>query len=89
MVRLVAKGFSLALGIAFQETFPPVEKFTTLCVLLALVVENDWELHSMDIKTAFLNGVLEEEINMECPEGIVENVQEGQACRLIKAIYGL
>jgi len=88
-VRLVAKGLSQEPGIDFQETFAPVAKFTTLRVLLALAPENDWELHSMDVKTAFLNGVLEEEIYMESPEGIVEKVQQVQACRLVKAIYGL
>jgi len=88
-VRLVAKGYSQEPGIDFQETFAPVATFTTLRVLLALVAENDWELHSMDVKTAFLNGVLEEEIYMECPEGVLEEPDGDRVCRLIKAIYGL
>jgi len=54
-----------------------------------LVAENDWELHSMDVKTAFLNGKLEEAIYMECPEGIIEPTDHGMACHLVKAIYGL
>jgi len=88
-VRLVAKGYSQEPGIDFHETFAPVAKFTTLRVLLALVAENNWELHSMDVKTAFLNGELEEAIYMECPEGIIEPTDHGMACRLVKAIYGL
>jgi len=88
-VRLVAKGYSQEPGIDFQETFAPVAKFTTLGILLAPVAENNWELHSMDVKTAFLNGVLEEEIFMECPEGIMEEYQGKKVCRLVKAIYGL
>ena len=85
----MAKGFSQKPGIDFQETFALVAKFTTLHVLLARVAENDWELHSMDVKTTFLKGVLEEEIYMECPEGVIEDSQAGKACRLVKAIFGL
>jgi len=87
-VRLVAKEYSQQPGIDFTETFAPVAKFTTLRVLLALVAENHWELHSMDVKKAFLNGVLEEEVYMHFPEGIDE-IPKGMVCRLVKAIYGL
>ena len=88
-VRLVAKSYSQEPGVDFRETFTPVAKFTTLRLLLSLIAENDWELHSMDVKTAFLNGELEEEIYMEFPEGVIAKHPPGHACKLIKAIYGL
>lgn len=94
--RLVAKGYSQQQGIDYEETFAPVAKFTTIRILLALSCENDWEIEGMDVKTAFLNGTLEERIYMQVPEGIAIPVnkntrtyQPPMACRLIKAIYGL
>ena len=85
----MAKGFSQQPGVDFHEMYAPVGKFTTLRVLVALVAENDWELYSMDVKTVFLNGELEEEVFMQCLEGLDEVPGPGYACRLIKAIYGL
>ena len=94
--RLVAKGYSRKQGIDYEETFTPVAKLTTIRILLALSCENDWEIERMDLKTAFLNGTLEESIYMEVPDGVVipanrnnQNYGPRMACRLIKAIYGL
>ena len=66
--RLVAKGFTQIPGIDFDETFSPVARFESLRLLLALAALEDWEIHQMDVKSAFLNGVLEEEIYMEQPQ---------------------
>jgi len=60
--RLVAKGYSQQHRIDYEETFAPVAKFTTIRVLLALSCENEWEVEGMDVKTAFLNGELEEQL---------------------------
>ena len=94
--RLVAKGYSQQAGIDYEETFAPVAKFTTIRLLLALSCENNWEIEGLDVKTAFLNGELEETIYMEIPEGVSVPVNKARggytqplACRLIKAIYGL
>jgi hypothetical protein len=85
--RLVARGFSQRPGIDYDETFAPVAKFTTIRVLLALAAATDWEIHQMDIKTAFLYGDLDEQIFMELPEGI--DADSNTICELRKSLYGL
>lgn len=95
--RLVAKGDSERQGIDYEETFAPVAKFTTIRVLLALSCESDWEVHGMDVKTAFLNSELEETVYMEIPEGVElpaakpprPEYTQPIVCRLQKSIYGL
>jgi hypothetical protein len=87
--RLVAKGFTQIPGIDYDETFSPVARFESLRLLLALAALENWEIHQMDVKSAFLNGVLNEEIYMEQPQGFITTGQENKVCRLKKAIYGL
>ena len=88
--RLVARGFSQRPGIDYFETFAPVAKFTTLRILLMLAAAADWEIHQMDVKTAFLCGDLDEEIYMEVPEGVaVDTNNKDIVCKLQKSLYGL
>ena len=87
--RVVAKGFTQILDIDYDETFSPVACFESIRLLLVLAMLEDWEIHQMDVKSAFLNGVLEEEIYMEQPQGFIAAGQENKVCRLKKAIYGL
>jgi hypothetical protein len=67
--QLVAKGFTQIEGVDFDETFSPVTCFESLRLVLALAMLEDWEIHQMDVKLAFLHGDLDEEIYMEQPIG--------------------
>ncbi|XP_074379364.1 retrovirus-related Pol polyprotein from transposon TNT 1-94 isoform X2 [Apium graveolens] len=86
--RLVVKGYAQIYGVDFSETFAPVARMETIRMLLALAAQKGWTVHQMDVKSAFLNGVLEEEIFVEQPEGFVCKGQEDKVYRLIKALYG-
>ena len=86
--RLVAKGFRQKEGVDFNEVFAPVSKHSTLRALLAVAAVEDLELHQLDIKTAFLNGVLEEEVYIEQPAGHEEGGRN-IGCLLHRALYGL
>jgi Reverse transcriptase (RNA-dependent DNA polymerase) len=87
--RLVAKGFTQILGLDYDETFSLVTCLDSIWILLALAMLEDWEIHQINVKTAFLNGNLDEEIYMQQPEGFIAAGQSGKVCRLRKALYGL
>lgn len=87
--RLVAKGFEQRKGIDYSEVFSPVAKYSTICLLCALVSLFGLILDQMDVVTAFLYGSLEEEIYMRQPEGFTRKGKERCVCRLLKSLYGL
>ena len=65
--RFVARGFSQKEGIDYEETFTPVSRYTSIRSVLALAVVMKWKIHLMDVKTTFLNGVVEDEVYVEQP----------------------
>jgi hypothetical protein len=87
--RLVAKGYTQKEGEDFLDTYSPVARLTTIQVLLSLAASHGLVIHPMDVKTAFLNRELEEEIYIDHPDGFVANGQEGMVCKLLKSLYGL
>lgn len=85
--RLVVKGYRQQEGIDYQEVFAPVSKYSTLRAVLSIAAAEDMEIHQLDIKTAFLNGELEEDVWCEQPQGYESG--KGLACHLQKSLYGL
>ncbi|KAK9017697.1 hypothetical protein V6N11_000703 [Hibiscus sabdariffa] len=86
---LVVKGFTQKFGIDFFDTYSPVTKISTIRALFALASIHKLHVHQMDVKTAFLNGELDEEIYMEQPLRFEAPGMEGKVCRLKKSLYGL
>ena len=87
--RLVAKGYTQKHGIDYFATYSLIARITTIRVLIALASIHKLVIHQMDVKTAFLNGELDEEVYMEQPEGFVVPGQEHKVCKLVKSLYGL
>nr|CAN83069.1 hypothetical protein VITISV_008960 [Vitis vinifera] len=87
--RLVAKGFTQKEGIDYKETFSPVSSKDSFRIIMTLIAHYDLELHQMDVKTAFLNGNIDETIYMVQPKNFESNDSKQLVCRLKRSIYGL
>ncbi|GJY99251.1 retrotransposon protein, putative, ty1-copia subclass [Tanacetum coccineum] len=85
--RLVAKGFTQTPMIDYEETFSPVADIRAIRILISIAAFYDYEIWQMDVKTAFLNGYLNEEVYMEQPEGFVNKKYPNPVCKLKR--YGL
>nr|GEZ07058.1 retrotransposon protein, putative, Ty1-copia subclass [Tanacetum cinerariifolium] len=87
--RLVAKGYTQTSGIDYEEPFSPVADIRAIRILIAIVAYYDYEIWQIDVKTAFLNGYLNEEVYMEQPKGFVNPKYPNRVCKLKRSIYGL
>ncbi|CAI7732064.1 unnamed protein product, partial [Closterium sp. NIES-54] len=87
--RYVARGFSQRQGVDFFQTFSPTPKMTTLRALLHVAAQRDYELHSLEFSTAFLQGSLHEEIWLRCPPGFTGSFPAGTQWSLRRPVYGL
>nr|CAN83010.1 hypothetical protein VITISV_010102 [Vitis vinifera] len=87
--RLVAKGFKQRESTDYFDTYASVARTTSIRILFALASIHNLFVHQMDVKTAFLNGDLNEEVYMEQPEGFVQLGNENKVCKLVKSLYGL
>ena len=87
--RLVAKGYSQLPGLDFHDTFSLVIKASTVCLVLSLAVSSHWPLHQLDVKNALLNGLLNETVYMEQPQGYADPRFPHHVCKLKWALYGL
>ncbi|CAI7739472.1 unnamed protein product [Closterium sp. NIES-54] len=87
--RYVARGFSHRQGVDFFQTFPPTPKMTPLRVLLHVAAQRNYELHSLNFSTAFLQGSLHEEIWLRRPPGFTGSLPTGTQWSLCRPVYGL
>jgi hypothetical protein len=87
--RLVAQGFCQKEGIDFEETFAPVARLESIRILLAFAASKGFKLFQMDVKSAFLNGFIEEEVYVKQPSGFENPKYPNRVFKLHKALYGL
>ncbi|GKD99243.1 retrotransposon protein, putative, ty1-copia subclass [Tanacetum coccineum] len=87
--RLVGKGYTQTYGVDYDETFSPVTDIRAIRILIAIATFYDYEIWQIDVKTAFLNGYLDEDIYMVQSKGFVDPNHPRKVCKLQRSIYGL
>ncbi|GJV95913.1 retrotransposon protein, putative, ty1-copia subclass [Tanacetum coccineum] len=89
MRSLVAKGYTQLYGVDYEETFSPSMDIRAIRILISIAAFYDYEIWQMNVKTAFLNGYLDEDIYMVQPKGFVDPNHPRKVCKLQRYIYGL
>nr|GEY78740.1 zinc finger, CCHC-type [Tanacetum cinerariifolium] len=87
--RLVIQGFKQKSGINYFDTYAPVARISTIILLIPMTSIHNLIIHQMDVKTAFLNGDLDEEVYMNQPQSFIMPGNENKVCKLIKSLCGL
>ena len=86
--KLIAQGYTQVEGIDFDETFAPVTRLKSIRILLAIASHLNFKLYQMNVKSAFLNRMLQEEVYVEQPKGFVDPHRPDDVYKLKKALYG-
>ena len=87
--RLVAQGYTEVEGVDFDETFAPIARLESIMILLAIASHLNFKLYQMDVKSAFLNEMLQEEVYVEQPKGFIDPHRLDDLYKLKRALYGL
>ena len=87
--RLVANGQRQKEGIDYSETFVLMTNMSRICTVLAIAAHRDWEIHQIDIKSAYLNAELHDDIYMRAPPSYLKQADEGKVLKLLRSLYGL
>lgn len=87
--HLIAKWYTHSYETDYQETFAPIAKLNIVCVLFSLESNLDWPLYQLDVKNAFVNDDLEEEVYMEIPSGFDTSATVNEVYKLKKLLYDL
>lgn len=87
--RLVCKGYAQVEGVDYEETFAPMARLEAIIMFLAFASHKKLKVYQMDVKSAFLNGYLEDKVYIEQPNGFQLSNKRDYVCKLKKALYGL
>jgi hypothetical protein len=85
----VARGFSQVEGVDYDETFASIARYTSIRLVISIIAEMGWKIHQMDVKTKFMNGLIQEEVYIEMPLRFEVHGKDSHVCILRKELYGL